>query len=305
MPASVVIPPSRKSHIVDDTVDRARRARDAGVRQVWIPQVLNHDAITLAAVVGAAVPDLGVGTSVVPINPRHPLLIASAAQTAQAAARGNFSLGLGLGGNTIEQRAFGISPANTVQRLREHLTVLRAIVDERRVNFHGTQITAVDTPEMPVALPEATAFPIYVAAMGPRALGVSGELADGILPYLAGPRTIEEFIAPTVTQAAAAAGRPRPRIIAIVPVAVTDDAATARASLTGGLAFYDHIPSYRKVLARERVSGAAELAAVGTAQEVTQQLKSYLDAGATDVALRPLQTDLADLQSVWELAAAF
>jgi hypothetical protein len=58
-------------------------------------------ALTLAAVIAHAVPGLGVGTAIVPINPRHPLLVASAAQTAQAAARGNFSLGIGLGGNEL------------------------------------------------------------------------------------------------------------------------------------------------------------------------------------------------------------
>ena len=76
---------------------RPRRAYDLGVRQVWLSQQNDHDAIALAAVVGAAVPGLGVGTSVVPINPRHPLIVASLAQTAQAASHGNFSLGLGLG----------------------------------------------------------------------------------------------------------------------------------------------------------------------------------------------------------------
>ncbi|OHV02764.1 TIGR03564 family F420-dependent LLM class oxidoreductase [Mycobacterium talmoniae] len=306
MPASVVLPPDRSSaNIVDETIDKARRAHDAGVRQVWVAQQLDFDAITLAALIGAAVPGLGVGTSVVPINPRHPMLIAAAAQTAQVATHGNFILGLGLGGNAIEQRAFGISAANTVQRLREHLTVLRAIVDERTVDFHGAQLTAVDTPVMPVALRGAAPFPIYVAAMGPRALRVTGELADGTLPYLAGPRTIEEFIAPTITAAAAEAGRPRPRIIAIVPVAVTDDADAVRAAVADSLAFYDQIPSYQKVLAREGASKAADLAVIGTAQTVTRQLKSYLDAGATEVALRPLQTELTDLKPVWDLAAAF
>lgn len=306
MPASVAIPPDRSAaNSVDDAVDKARRAHDAGVRQVWVAQQLDVDAITLAAVIGAAVPGLGVGTSVVPINPRHPLLIASAAQTAQAATHGNFSLGLGLGGHAFEQQAFGISPTNTVQRLREHLTVLRAIIDERTVDFHGAQLTAVDSPEMPVAVPGSTAFGVYVAAMGPRALQVTGELADGTLPYLAGPRTVEEFIVPTISRAAADAGRPDPRIIAIVPVAVADDAAAVRAAVADRLGFYDQIPSYQKVLAREGVSGAAELAVIGTSQSVTRRLKTYLDAGATDVALMPLQTGLAELKPVWDLAAAF
>ncbi len=72
----------------------------------------------------------GVGTSVVPINPRHPLIVASLAQTAQAAAHGNFSLGLGLGAHEPERQAFGTSWPNTIDRLREHLH--RLAVDLRR-----------------------------------------------------------------------------------------------------------------------------------------------------------------------------
>jgi alkanesulfonate monooxygenase SsuD/methylene tetrahydromethanopterin reductase-like flavin-dependent oxidoreductase (luciferase family) len=98
MPTGITLYPHPQAvNFVDDVVSQARRAHELGVRQVWLAQQFDHEAITLAALVGAAVPGLGVGTSVVPINPRHPLIMASLAQTAQAASHGNFSLGLGLG----------------------------------------------------------------------------------------------------------------------------------------------------------------------------------------------------------------
>jgi F420-dependent oxidoreductase-like protein len=285
---------------VDDAIEQARSAYAAGVRQIWLAQQFDVDAIALAGLIGAAVPGLGVGTSVVPINPRHPLVIASAAQTAQAASHGNFSLGLGLGAHDPERRAFGTSWTNTVGRLRDHLIVLRAIFDDGAVDFHGDEFTA--SPEWPVAVPGGTPVPMYVAAMGPKALRVTGELADGTLPFLAGPRTIEEFIEPTIVDAAA--GRPKPRIIAAVPVLVTDDEKAGREVAAQRLSFYETIPSYQKVIARERVSSVVEIAAVGSTESVTRQLKGYLDAGATDVVLSPLRTEPADLQALWEVAAA-
>jgi F420-dependent oxidoreductase-like protein len=222
MPAGVVLNRSATAvNAVDDVIDQARSVFAAGVRQVWVSQQFDHDAISLAGLIGAAVPGLGVGTFVVPINPRHPLVVASLAQTAQAASHGNFSLGLGLGAHGPERQAFGTAWPNTIERLREHLQVLRSITDTGEVDFHGTEFTAA--PEWPVALPGGTPLPVYVAAMGPNALRVTGELADGTLPYLAGPRTVAEFIAPTITKAAANAGRPAPRVIAAVPVLVTDD----------------------------------------------------------------------------------
>lgn len=289
-------------NVVDDFIDQARRASASGVRHVWVAQQFDHDAISLAGLIGAAVPGLGVGTFVVPINPRHPLIVASQAQTAQAASHGNFSLGLGLGAHGPERQAFGKAWPNTIERLREHLQVLRSIIDTGTVDFHGDEFTAA--PEWPVALPGGTPLPVYVAAMGPKALRVTGELADGTLPYLAGPRTIAEFIEPTITRAAADVGRPRPRVIAAVPVLVTNDVESGRAAAADALGFYATIPSYQKVIAREGADSVADLAAVGDADAVRAQLQRYRDAGATDLVLSPLRGVAADRQLLWDLAAS-
>jgi alkanesulfonate monooxygenase SsuD/methylene tetrahydromethanopterin reductase-like flavin-dependent oxidoreductase (luciferase family) len=88
-------------------------------------------------------------------------------------------------------------------------------------------------------------------------------------------------------------------------VFVADDVDAARAAAAESLALYDSIPSYQKAFAREGVSSAVELAVIGTQENVTRQLKTYVDASATDLALAPLQTGLADLQRVYEVAAAF
>jgi alkanesulfonate monooxygenase SsuD/methylene tetrahydromethanopterin reductase-like flavin-dependent oxidoreductase (luciferase family) len=282
MPTGVVLTLNPSApNVVDAAITQARTAYAAGVRQIWVAQQFDIDAITLAALIGSAVPGLGVGTSVVPLNPRHPLVVASAAQTAQAGTHGNFTLGLGLGSHAPEHRAFGTVWPDPVGRLREHLQVLHAILHDGAVDFHGTEFTA--SPEWPVHVP--------------------GELADGTLPYLAGPRTVGDFIVPTISAAAAAVGRPQPRVVAMVPVLVSDDADSARAAAAERLAFYEAIPSYQKVIAREQVSSVSELAAVGTTEQVRAQLQRYLDAGATDVALSPIRTEPEDLAAIWAVAA--
>jgi F420-dependent oxidoreductase-like protein len=302
MPHGVVLTPDRTApNLVDDVIAQAKAAYAVGVRQVWLAQRVDYDAIALAGLIGAAVPGLGVGTSVVPINPRHPLILASAAQTAQAASHGNFSLGLGLGAPSVESAAFGISVEKPVRRLREYLTVLRSILHDGSANFNGSEVTA--NPEWPVDVPGGAPLPVYVAAMGPQALKVTGELADGTLPYLAGPRTISEFILPTISKAATDAGRPQPRIFAMVPVVIDDDAEAARAHAAAELAFYATIPSYQAVIAREGVDSVADLAAVGTAEVVSRKLQAYLDAGATDVVPTALRHKPAELQELWQVAA--
>jgi F420-dependent oxidoreductase-like protein len=302
MSTGVVIGPDpAAANAVDDAVSQASTAFHRGVRHVWLGQRFDVDALALAAVIASAVPGLGVGTAIVPINPRHPLLVAAAAQTAQAAAHGNFSLGIGPGGNALQQRAFGIPPGKEIAFLREYLTVLRSIRDDGEVDFHGQELVA--SPPLSPAVAGGTPFPIYVAALGPRALRVAGELADGTLSYLAGPRTIEEFIAPTIAQAATDAGRPPPRIIASIPVAVTNHPDAARAEAAKSLGFYDQFPSYQKVMAREGVNRAADIAVIGNPDEVIGQLLRYRAAGATDLVLNPFQTDASALHAVWAVAA--
>jgi F420-dependent oxidoreductase-like protein len=303
MPTGVVLNVrATATNAVDDVIDQARRAFDVGVRQIWLAQQFQYDAIALAGLVGAAVPGLGVGTFVVPINPRHPLIVSTLAQTAQAASHGNFSLGLGLGAHAPEAQAFGTAWPNTVGRLREHLEILRSIFHTGAVDYHGAELAAA--PEWPVALPGGTPVPVYVAAMGPKALRVTGELADGTLPYLAGPRTLEKFIVPTITEAATAAGRPAPQIIAAVPVVVNSDADAARNLAADDLSFYETIPSYAKVIAREGADRAADIAAVGSAEAIRKQLQRYRNAGATDLVLSQLRSDTADPERLWEVAAS-
>ncbi|HZC91138.1 MAG TPA: LLM class F420-dependent oxidoreductase [Mycobacterium sp.] len=304
MPSGIILMPRPDAvNLVDDVIAQARRAHELGVAQVWLPQQQNYDAIALAALVGAAVPGLGVGTSVVPINPRHPLIIASLAQTAQAAAHGNFSLGLGLGAREIERQAFGTAWPNGITRLREYLTILGSVFNTGGVDFHGSEVSA--SPTWPVQVAGGTPIPLYVAAMGPKALRVTGELADGTLPYLAGPRTIGEFIVPAITAAAADAGRVAPRIIAAVPVLLSEDIEGARAVAAEQLSFYEAIPSYRNVITREGVASVADLAAIGPEERVVRELRRYRAAGATDIVISPLDRSASvDRERLWSLTAA-
>lgn len=192
--------PPDVTNYVDAVVDQARRAADAGLRSAWFGQRFDYDSPGLAAVVGREVPGLHVGTSAIPVFGRHPILISSQAQTAQAATHGRYHLGLALGAPAFVEGAFGLTYDRPIGLLREFLTALRPLLDTGRADHHGERLTAVTT--LPAAVPGAQPpVPVLVAAMGPQALRVTGELADGTLPYLAGPRTLGEHIVPAITSA--------------------------------------------------------------------------------------------------------
>ncbi|BDH06582.1 putative monooxygenase [Streptomyces seoulensis] len=282
MTVGVALDASGAGNQVDATVLLAREAAAAGLRSAWFGQTFGADSPQLAAIVGREVPELHVGTSAIPVFGRHPLIVSGQAQTAQAATHGRYHLGLALGTKLLTEGGFGLPFERPVARLREFLTALRQLTATGNADFHGELLTAV-TP-IPARVPGAEGgVPVLVAAMGPQALKVSGELADGILPYLAGPRALERDIVPAVTAEAEAAGRPAPRIVALVPGVVTDDVDAVRETATERLAFYEQIPSYARVIELSGARRASDVAVIGDEKTVAAEVRRYRDAGATEV----------------------
>ncbi len=284
------------TNYVEEIIQQARAAAERGVGSVWFGQRMDYDSPMLAAIVGRELPGLQVGTSAIPVIGRHPLLISAQAQTAQAATNGRYHLGLALG-SALAAGAFGAQFDRPIARLREFLTALRELLDTGSADFRGELFTV--TPPLPTAVIGAQPrVPVLVAAMGPQALRVSGELADGILPYLAGPRTLGDHIVPVVTESAGTA----PRVVAFVPGVVTSDIEGARAKAVEQLAFYEQVPSYRRVIELEGATRAADLAVIGNEETVAAAIQRYFDAGATEVVLTA--TDLAgpdDQRRTWQL----
>ncbi|MCX4984843.1 TIGR03564 family F420-dependent LLM class oxidoreductase [Streptomyces sp. NBC_00572] len=284
MTLGVTLGSTAVQHTIDSTVRLAREARDAGLHSAWFGQTFAYDSPSLAAIVGREVPGLQVGTSAIPVFGRHPLLVSSQAQTAQAATGGRYHLGLALGTKHLTETGFGLPYERPIGLLREFLTALRPLLETGSADFHGELLTA--TTPYSAAVPGARPpVPILVAAMGPQALRVSGELADGILPFLAGPRALAEHIVPAVTAAAAAAGRPAPRIVALVPGVVTTkaEAGAVREKAAEALALYERIPSYQRAIERSGAGRAAELAVIGDEETVAEEVRRYREAGATEV----------------------
>jgi alkanesulfonate monooxygenase SsuD/methylene tetrahydromethanopterin reductase-like flavin-dependent oxidoreductase (luciferase family) len=119
--------------------------------------------------------------------------------------------------------------------------------------------------------------------MFPRSLRVAASLADGIISWLAGPRTLRHRIIGTVQDVASSAGRPQPRIIAGLPVAVTDDPDSERAAIAEFLAPYCALPVYRELFDGEGVAGPEELAIIGSEAEVEHRIGQLEALGVTDL----------------------
>ena len=113
-------------------------------------------------------------------------------------------------------------------------------------------------------------------------LALAGRETDGTITWMTGPRTVRDHTVPRICEAASAAGRPAPRIVVGLPVAVTTDVATARESAARGFQIYGMLPSYRSMLDREGAEGPADVAIVGDESAVGEALGRLAEAGATD-----------------------
>jgi alkanesulfonate monooxygenase SsuD/methylene tetrahydromethanopterin reductase-like flavin-dependent oxidoreductase (luciferase family) len=104
---------------------------------------------------------------------------------------------------------------------------------------------------------------------------------------MANAAAIERHVAPRIRKAAADAGRPAPRIVAGLPVAVHDDVAEARSTAARQFAAYGHLPNYQRILSHGGIPGPAEAAIVGDEDSVAAQVRALFEAGATDVWAAP------------------
>jgi 5,10-methylenetetrahydromethanopterin reductase len=276
----------------------AGRAAEDGFSSYWLAEhpTGGFDALTVLTAVGLSVPDIELGTAIVPTFPRHPLVLAGQTLTAEGVMEGRLTLGIGLS-HQVMMAELGIDFDRPIRHLREYLSVLMPLLREGRVSFEGETLSCTAT----LFQPPARQIPVVVAALGPQALAVAGRLADGTTLAWVGPKTIREHIAPSIRAAAEAAGRPSPRIIATLPVCVTAEPERTRARIAETLAMYGQLPSYRAMLDREGVDGPADVAIVGSATEVRDRIADLAEAGVTDFAASEFVLNADERQATREV----
>lgn len=278
---------------VDKVVSQAKQAEADGFTSLWYASAVTGDPLVAIALAGRETSRIELGTAVLQTYPCHPLLQANrVASVVDAMGRPGFTLGVGPSHEPVVRGVLGLSYDHPGRSTEEYVRILAALLRGDAVDFDGEDWSVhsggrVVAPAHPV--------PVLVAALGPRLLRVAGELADGTVLWLAPVRAIESHVAPRIRAAAAAAGRPEPRIVAGLPVAVHDDEAEARGTVAAATAIYGELPNYRRILDIGGAAGPADAAVVGDERAVRAQLRSLIDAGATDIwaAVVPVGPDRA------------
>lgn len=274
-------------------LDDGKAAEDQGFASFWMPQVPGYlDALTAVALLGQATSRIEIGTAVVPIQTRHPLIMAQQALTTQAACDGRFTLGVGPSHHWIIADQLGLDYDRPARLVRDYLEVLAAA-------SAGPGTVAVDNDNYrvhsPVDVTEAFDMPVLIAALGPHMRRLAGERAGGTILWMADERAIGDYVVPHITKAAESAGQSETRVVAGVPVALCaeGEGGDARSYASEVLGHADFSPNYVRLLEHGDADDVGDTMAAGDEAAILERLRRYRDAGVTDLAARvvPLGAD--------------
>ena len=270
------------------------------------------DSIMALAMAGAQTSRITLGTAVVPTWPRHPLVMAQQAATANAIAGGRFRLGIGPSHVPV-MKMYGIDYDKPIRHMREYLTVLLGLLHDGKISHKGASYQVngfldVETPETPT--------PVLVSALHEQMCRLAGGLADGVLPWLATPAYVADVIVPQVRQGAKDAGRVEPPpVIAEIPCVLSTDVDKVRETVRAELGMYLYMPFYIDMMTRAGVPGAADAATSGWSDamidavvpwgdedRLAKAAQTYLDAGASEVVFSPFGGDHTTLEVLGAIA---
>jgi F420-dependent oxidoreductase-like protein len=262
-------------------VAQAQQAEADGFSALWYASEVCGDPLVAMALAGRQTTTIELGTAVLQTYPCHPVLQAKRiASVVDAMGRPGFTLGIGPSHEPLIRGVYGLSYDHPGRSTEEYLRIVTELLRGEDADFDGHDWSAHTRGR---GVQPKQVVPVLVAALGPRLLRVAGELADGVVLWMAPSRAIATHVVPKLHAAASSAGRPSPRIVAGLPVAVHDDEAEARAAAVAASTMYSGMANYQRILQVGGAAHPAEAAIIGNESAVRAQLQALIDAGATDI----------------------
>jgi F420-dependent oxidoreductase-like protein len=293
-----------------------RDAERLGATSVWVAEAWGQDALTPLAYLAAQTERISLGSAIAQLGARTPAMLAMSAMSLQLLSGGRFLLGVGTSGPQVMEGWHGVRFSAPLAATRETIEIVRAVASGQRVSFDGSvfQLPLPGGPGRSLrSMLAPTPVPVYVAALGPRNLELTGQLADGWIGNAFMPEHADVFL-DRIAAGAAAAGRTLADLDLVIPVSVeiTDEADEAARRHARGYAFTigamgsraqnfynaaftrqgfgDDVAAVQDLWLDGRPDEAAERVPVafgrqtnllGPASVITDRLRLYRDAGIT------------------------
>ena len=278
------------------------RAEQLGIQAAWMPTGgAQLDNITTLATAAARTRSIMLGTSIVPIYPRHPLVMAQQVQVVAQLAPGRFRLGIGPS-HRPEMRPMGINIQHPLGHMREYLRILKGLLQEGKTDFDGEFYQAHET------IPEPLNVPVMASALQRGSFELCGAEADGAISWVCPKDYLRDVALPAMKKGADQAVRPVPPLIAHVPMSVHDNANEVRAAYREEYGLYLRLPFYRRMLVGAGYPEASEemwsdamfdgLVIHGDESRAADGLRDLLSIGATEVLVSPVMAGADHLASL-------
>jgi alkanesulfonate monooxygenase SsuD/methylene tetrahydromethanopterin reductase-like flavin-dependent oxidoreductase (luciferase family) len=278
-------------------VARADAAAKSGAAGIWASQLPSHrDVAMLLAGVCAQVPDVTIGTAVLPIYMCPPVVMAQMAITLDEISEHRLMLGLGCGHRIFGEWMLGTTYSASVPSVREYLEIVTGLIREGEISTTGSWFSG----RILYGAPRRAGLPVVMGSVGPRMLELAAELADGVILWMCTPGYVRDLVMPRLRAgwARRQEGHANFSVIVMLPAAVSDHdpgRECGRSMLNG----YIRMENYKRLLTSSgfgadvkslRVGDAMvdELCAIGSPSLLQERIAAYREAGATEIALAPL-----------------
>ncbi|MEV0321794.1 LLM class F420-dependent oxidoreductase [Streptomyces sp. NPDC050658] len=308
-----------------DNLAVAKEADKLGYAVCWAAEAYGSDAATVLSWVAAQTERIDIGSAIFQIPARQPAMTAMTAATLDSLSGGRFRLGLGVSGPQVSEGWYGMKFDKPLARTREYVEIVRKAMSRERLSYEGEHWTLPlpDGPGKPIKLtvhPQREHIPLYIAAIGPKNLQQTGEIADGALLIFPAAEHLEETAIRHLRAGREKAGKTMEDfdVVPMLPLAVGDDISALAdmfrpytALYVGGMGsrkqnFYNQLAQrmgYEKEAAEiqdKYLSGDKDGAAaavpqqlidsttlLGSVDRIAERMRAYAEAGVTTLTLAP------------------
>jgi len=262
------------------------QAEAAGVPTVWLTTGAGPDGLTVFAAAAATTRSIRMGTAIVPVFPRHPLVVAQQAADIAQLAPGRFVLGLGPSHAAIMEGRYGIPYRQPLGRLKEFVAVVKSLLTGAQTDLDGEYY------KVHAKLNEGAQVPIITSALRGPAFELAGEIAEGAVSWLCPAPYLRDTALPALERGATRQGRARPKLIGHAFLALTTDPAEVQQGVNEFLPHYPRLTNYQEMFAAAGFpearqgawsSGMVEAVVLhGTDDQCRKKLEGFMRTSGSD-----------------------
>ena len=218
-------------------IEIAQLAEELGYDSIWVPEMWGRDAFSILGLLAIHTKRIKLATGIIPVYSRTPAVIAQTIATLDEISEGRMILGLGTSGPLVVENWHGVPFEKPLQRTKEYVEIIRIILNSERVKYDGDIFNLKDFRLQFKTVRKN--IPIFIAAMGSKNIQLTGELADGWIPFLVPPEQLQ-YSSRELEKGAKKAGRTTDKISIspYIPAAISQDESLAEGVIKEYIAYY-------------------------------------------------------------------